>query len=102
MALMKRSRDLSASRHLRPSAGMPGLRTILAGLMAAVTLAVPARANVRLPKLISDHMVLQRDAKVPIWGWAAADEEVAVTLAGQTKTARASAQGKWRVSLDKL
>ncbi len=41
--------------------------------MAAVVLmarAMPARAELRLPNIVSDNMVLQREAKVAIWGWA--------------------------------
>ena len=58
------------------------------------------RAEVRLPRVISDRMVLQRDLAIPIWGWALPGEEVTVTL-GQTKpaTTTADAAGKWRVDL---
>jgi Carbohydrate esterase, sialic acid-specific acetylesterase len=76
--------------------------TLLAGLLAAAALAVPARGDVRLPKIISDHMVLQRGAAVPVWGWADPDEEVTVSVAGQTKTAKAGADGKWSAKLDRL
>lgn len=71
----------------------------LAALLAA---ALTARADVKLPPVISDHMVLQRDVAAPIWGTAAPDEEVTVSIAGQTKTTKADAQGKWRVKLDPL
>ena len=64
--------------------------------------AAPARADVRLPKVISDHMVLQRDAAVPLWGWADPDEEVTVTVAGLSQTAKAGADGKWTVKLERL
>jgi len=60
-----------------------------------------AAADVRLPALFSDHMVLQRDATVPVWGWADPGEAVTVSIAGQRKTATADAKGKWRVKLDK-
>jgi sialate O-acetylesterase len=60
------------------------------------------RADVRLAAIFSTHMVLQKDQIVPIWGWADPGEEVGVTIAGQTKTARADASGKWTVKLDKL
>jgi sialate O-acetylesterase len=61
-----------------------------------------ARANVRLPAILSDHMVVQADTSVPIWGWAEPGEEVSVSLAGQSQTAKAGADGKWVVKLDKL
>lgn len=69
----------------------------LGGILAPCT-----RAEVKLPAIISDHMVLQRDVPVPIWGWASPGEEVAVTFAGQTKTATTDATGRWSIKLDKL
>jgi len=59
-------------------------------------------ADVKLPAIISDHAVLQRDRAVPIWGWADAGEEVTVALAGQTQTVKAGADGGWMVKFDKL
>ncbi len=66
------------------------------------TLTALARADVKLPPVFSEHMVLQRDIALPVWGTAAPDEEVSVAIAGQTKTTKADAQGKWRVKLDAL
>jgi carbohydrate esterase-like sialic acid-specific acetylesterase len=61
-----------------------------------------ARAELKLPAIISDHMVLQADAAVPIWGWADAGEKVTVSLAGQSQSAQAGADGTWRVTLAPL
>ncbi|MBI5760087.1 MAG: sialate O-acetylesterase [Planctomycetales bacterium] len=61
-----------------------------------------ASAAVKLPAIFSDHMVLQRDSVVPVWGWASAGEEVTVGIAGQTQTTKADADGKWSVRFDKL
>lgn len=61
-----------------------------------------ARADVSLPAIFSDHMLLQQDRAVPVWGWADAGEKVSVSLAGQTKTTEAGADGTWKVQLDKL
>ena len=47
---------------------------------AIVFLIGQADAEVRLPALFCDHMVLQRDVNVPVWGWANAGEEVTVAL----------------------
>ena len=58
-----------------------------------------ARSDVRLPAVIGDHMVLQRDLPVKIWGWADPAEEVTVTLGEAKATAQADAAGKWRVTL---
>lgn len=62
----------------------------------------PASAEVKLPPVLSSHMVLQREAAVPIWGTAAADEKVTVKFRDQTKTATADKNGKWSVKLDAL
>ena len=61
-----------------------------------------ASADVKLPPAISDHMVLQCDPAAPIWGTASPSEEVTVEIAGQKKSAKADADGKWRVTLDGL
>src|SRR5262245_1980843 len=55
-----------------------------------------------LHPLFSDHMVLQRDVKVPVWGWANPGAKVTVTFGGQTKTAVAEADGKWMVRLNAM
>lgn len=51
--------------------------------IVALMLAASARANVTLPALFADHMVLQRGVAVPVWGWAEAGEEVAVSFGAQ-------------------
>jgi hypothetical protein len=69
--------------------------------LALATLA-PLPAAVRLPAVFSDHMVLQRDATVPVWGWADPGETVTVSIAGQTQSAKAGTDGKWSIKLEKL
>ena len=61
-----------------------------------------AAADVKLPAVFGDHMVVQCDAPVPVWGWADPGEKVTVTLGGQSKTATADSAGKWSVKLDAL
>jgi hypothetical protein len=68
-------------------------------LFAALLIVPIARADVRLPHIISDHMVLQRDLADPIWGWADEGEEVRVSIAGQSLRAKPGADGKWQVKL---
>ncbi|MEI8310284.1 MAG: sialate O-acetylesterase [Verrucomicrobiota bacterium] len=68
-------------------------------IAAALTTAT-ALADVKLPAIISDHMVLEKSAKVPIWGKADPGEKVTVTLNGQSAKATADADGKWMASLD--
>ena len=59
-------------------------------------------ADLRLGSLFSDHMVLQRDKPIAVWGWADAGESVIVSFAGQSKSAIAAADGKWSLKLDPL
>ena len=59
-----------------------------------------ARADIKLPSIISDHMVLQKSDKTAIWGWAAPDEDVTVTLDTQSAKTKAGADGKWKIALD--
>ncbi len=58
------------------------------------------KADVTLPAIISDHMVLQKTAKVPIWGKADPGEEVSVSLPGAKATAKAGDDGKWKLVLN--
>ncbi len=61
-----------------------------------------SKASVMLPHIFTDHMVLQRQMPVPVWGTAAPNEQVSVSFAGQTKSATATPDGRWRVTLDPL
>ncbi|MGE0018381.1 MAG: sialate O-acetylesterase [Draconibacterium sp.] len=56
-------------------------------------------ADVRLPKLVSDGMILQRETPVKIWGWADAGEKVNVKFNNQTIETITSTEGKWSVML---
>ena len=56
-------------------------------------------ADVRLPALISDHMMLQRDVSPRIWGLADPSEPVRVTFAGSTLNTVAGPAGRWQVFL---
>ncbi len=79
-------------------------RMKLSLLLPLVCVAVPlsAGAAVRLPAIFSDHLVLQREAKTPVWGWADPGEDVTVSLAGRKQTAKAGADGKWTVWFENL
>ncbi len=59
-------------------------------------------SQVRLPHLISDGMVLQRDTKVKIWGWAAANEKVSVHFIDSTYQTTANDYGEWQIILPAL
>lgn len=71
--------------------------------MLLVALAAPAaRAETRLPALFTDHMVLQQNAPLPVWGWAEPEQQVTVRFDGQEKQTTADADGRWQVTLDPI
>lgn len=80
------------------------LRLAWLGLVAVVCAltGATARAEVKLAGVFQDHMVLQRDMSVPVWGWAAAGEAVTVTLGEQSRQATADDNGRWLVRFDAL
>jgi len=69
--------------------------------LLTVLLVSALHADVRLPVIFSDHMVIQRDIEAPVWGWADPDEKVSVTFDGATQSAVADKDGKWSVKLAK-
>lgn len=68
---------------------------LLSGLLVQLSLS----AQVKLPRLISDSMVLQRDTKLTIWGWAAAGEKVTIDFRAKKYSTTTSDDGKWSVAL---
>ena len=80
---------------------MKSALTIFSALLLA-PLAFIHAAELKVASVFSDHMVLQREMPVPVWGWADPGQTVTVEFAGQTKTATADANGKWLVKLDAM
>lgn len=73
-------------------------------IIAFSVLQVTAWAEVRLPGFFGDHMVLQRNKPIPVWGWADPGEKISVSLAQQDAsvkpvTVKAGKDGKWKVNL---
>src|ERR1700733_1787817 len=79
-------------------------RTLTAAVLAgaAMLAGTIARADVKLPAIFADHMVLQQGMPVPVWGTADAGEEVTVAFGEQKQTARADEKGHWQVKLSSL
>ena len=78
-------------------------RAIVAALAGITMLSASlAQAEVKLPAIFSDHMVLQQGMAVPVWGTGDAGEEVTITFAGQKQTAKADDKGHWHVNLANL
>jgi len=74
---------------------------VVAILVIGLAVSVSA-ADVKLPGVFGDHMVLQRGQAVPVWGWAEAGAKVTVSMGGQSKAATADKNGAWSVKLDAL
>lgn len=72
-------------------------RALLTGALLMVFFT--GKADVKLPEIFQDHMVLQRDLPLRVWGWASPNEEVTVRLNGQSASVKADQQGKWLVRL---
>ncbi len=80
---------------------MQTVRMILMVLIVALT-GGRASADVTLPPVFSDHMVLQHGRPVPIWGRADAGEKVTVSIAGNSASGTAESNGRWQVRLGAL
>lgn len=61
-----------------------------------------ALAQLRLPAIFSDGMVMQRFAPVPVWGWGNPGEKIKVTLGDKTRKVKVGKDGKWTVSMPEL
>lgn len=71
-------------------------------VMTAFWCSCPLWADVKLPAIFGDHMVLQQAAKLPVWGTADPDEQVTVQVGNESGTTAAGADGKWRIKLPPL
>ncbi|NQY31614.1 MAG: sialate O-acetylesterase, partial [Coraliomargarita sp.] len=65
-------------------------------LLCAVSATI---AEVSMPNIFSNHMVLQRDMATPVWGKAESGETISVSIADQSYTTTASSNGEWRIAL---
>lgn len=77
-------------------------RTVALIAVIAALVSAPVRADVRLPRVFTDDMMLQRDQPIPVWGWADPGEALTVTLSAHTAKATADAEGRWSVELPAL
>jgi len=85
---------MSHKRHIRVRCS--------AAVLALAGLVLSGRAEVLLPALISDHMVLQQDATNRIWGTARPAETVRVSFRGQSLETRADSGGRWQICLQPI
>jgi sialate O-acetylesterase len=72
---------------------------IFALVFTLLHLTIAATAQIKLPRLVRDSMILQRDTKINIWGWAAKDEKVKIKFNGKSYRATTGKDGKWMIVL---
>lgn len=85
-------------RHLYARGALLSGLLVVAGMASTIATA----SAITLSGLISDHMVLQREMPISVWGWAESGEKVSVKFAGQQALAVADSNGCWRVGLAPL
>ena len=68
-------------------------------VLLALIVTFSVNAQIKLPRLISDGMILQRDTKVNIWGWASANENIELDFKGKKYKTTTSEEGKWSIQL---
>jgi len=78
------------------------MKKLLSLLAFGLALTPALRAELKLPAIIGDHMVLQQNQADPIWGWDTPGTKVTVSFAGQNYAATAGADGRWTVKLAPL
>ena len=76
------------------------LSFLAAALLCGIVATPRALADVRLPEVLGDHLVLQQDSEVTLWGWACTGEPVNIETSWGVKCqVRGDAQGQWRVKI---
>lgn len=68
-------------------------------ILSQMVFSLQTQAQVRLPRIIRDSMVLQRDTKLNIWGWASPREKITVRFHNKKFKTTATAEGKWQIQL---
>jgi len=76
------------------------MKNFLSVLCCAALSSAPAA--ITLPDILADHMVVQRNKEIPVWGTAAPNVEITAELSGKSATAKADADGKWSLKLPAL
>ena len=81
---------------------MQPLTAHLIRFLCLLGICLSAQAEVSLPNIFGDHMVLQREQANPVWGQASPGEKVSVSIGGQSHTTSTAIDGSWRVTLEPL
>ncbi|TWU27782.1 sialate O-acetylesterase [Bythopirellula polymerisocia] len=80
----------------------PSIRALCFLFLSACCVVSVGRAEVSVPNIFSDHMVLQQKQANKVWGKASPGEKVSVTINGKVKETTAGEDGNWSVMLDPL
>lgn len=80
---------------------MKMVRNTLLIIFLFISSIVATHAQIKLPRLISDGLVLQRDIELSLWGWATPGEKVQLTFQGKKYEGTTDASGKWSIQLPK-
>lgn len=75
------------------------MKRLLLVLCCLVLITSVVKADPRLPRIFTNHMVIQQEKPIRIWGWADKDEKLTVRFAGQSAATTAGEDGSWMVTL---
>lgn len=75
------------------------MKKLLLSLLT-ILISISINAQVTLPKIFADNMIVQRNTPIPVWGTAKANEEIEIRFNKQVKKTKADQNGKWMVRLD--
>jgi sialate O-acetylesterase len=95
------SREI-ASNYLNPKFKEDTNMKKIVFLLCLVLLFQSAFSQVKLPALIRDSMILQRDSKIKIWGWSAPNEKVKITFNKKNYKTKANSNGEWSLVLSPM
>ena len=97
---MKKMKKRSVVKHLL--AAMMLLSAVSVYAAGGASASAPRELAIELGTPFADNAILQRDMKVPVWGWADPGTKITVEFAGQKKKAKAGKDGKWQIKLNPL
>ena len=78
------------------------LKSITLPIIALILCCNITYAQLEVPTIFSDHMVMQRDQEIKVWGWSKPGDEITCKLASQTSETKASADGTWSLKFNKF
>lgn len=81
---------------------MEKIKIIIILFVSIILIYQPASGQVRLPALVRDSMILQRDAKIKIWGWASPKEKIQISFQNKKYKTIADENGNWKVSFSPM